>query len=106
MYSQLGGRSVATNDRKEVTVRKAQSKSVDFVEVDVSEIPDGAVRGRGLLSPASQALLDGKAIWMGGANRSARFSRMAKPRGFRVRTRTGERGGERGTYIWLERTEA
>lgn len=84
----------------------ARSKSnPDFIEVDPSEIPDGNSRGRGLLSPASQALLDGKVIWMSGINRSARFARMARPRGYKVRTRTGEHEGVRGTYIWLERIE-
>lgn len=80
--------------------------TLDFVEVDPSEVPPGGP-GRGQLSGASQALLDGKTIWMvGDKNRSARFARMAKPRGFRVRTRTGERGGSRGTYIWLEALDA
>lgn len=76
--------------------------SVDFVEVDHSEVPEGSP-GRGHLSAASLALIDGKTIWMEGEkNRSARFARMAKPRGFRVRTRVGEHGGKRGIYVWLE----
>lgn len=77
-------------------------KNLDFIEVDPKEVPEGRT-GRGQISPASEALLAGKTIWMeGDKNRSARFSRMAKPRGFRVRTRTGERGGKKGSYIWLE----
>lgn len=85
---------------------KAQARSgVDFIEVDPSEIPNSNSRGRGLLSEASQALLEGKAIWMSGVNRSARFARMSRPRGFKVRTRTGDRDGVRGTYIWLEKAE-
>lgn len=83
-----------------------KKQTLDFVEVDPSEVPEGHA-GRGQLSPASLALLDGKTIWMvGDKNRSARFARMAKPRGMRVHTRVGERDGSRGTYIWLERVDA
>ena len=76
--------------------------NLDFIEVSREEVPEGST-GRGQLSPASLALLDGKTIWMAGdRNRSARFARMAKPRHLRVRTRVGERDGTKGTYIWLE----
>ena len=74
---------------------------LEFIEVPHEEVPEGRA-GRGMLSAASLALLDGKTIWMAGRNRAARFSRMAKPRGFRVRTRSAARDGQAGTYIWLE----
>jgi hypothetical protein len=75
--------------------------TLEFVVVDHAEVPEGG-NGRGQLSAASLALLEGKTIFMDGRNRSARFSRMANTRGFRVRTRTGERKGSKGTYVWLE----
>lgn len=74
---------------------------VGFVVVDRSEVPEGG-NGRGQLSPASEALLGGATIWMEGGNRAARFARMAKPRGYKVRTRTAVREGRKGTYVWLE----
>ncbi len=81
-------------------------KNLEFTVVDHSEVPEGST-GRGQLSPASLALLDGQTIFISGnGNRSARFTKMAKPRGYRVRTRIGERGGKRGTYIWLETLDA
>ncbi len=73
----------------------------NFVVVDHSEVPEGPA-GRGALSEASKALLAGETIFMAGEVRSGRFARMAKPRGLRVRTRSGERGGKKGLYIWLE----
>lgn len=80
----------------------ARSTQNNFVVVDHAEVPEGPA-GRGALSEASMALLDGKTIWMeGDNNHSARFARMAKPRGFRVRTRTADRSGKRGVYAWLE----
>jgi hypothetical protein len=78
-------------------------QTLGFEIVDRSEVPEGPA-GRGQLSPASEALLDGKTIFMEGPNRSARFARMAKPRGYRVRTRTGTRNDQKGTYVWLEPT--
>lgn len=75
--------------------------NIEFEVVDHAEVPPGRA-GRGELGPASRALLIGQTIWMTGDNRAARFTRMAKPRGYRVRTRTGVRNGETGTYIWLE----
>lgn len=79
----------------------AAPTNLDFEVVDPSEVPEGRP-GRGQLSPASLALLEGKTIFMGGRNRAARFASMAKPRGFKVRTRAGKRGGAEGVYIWLE----
>lgn len=77
-----------------------------FVIVDPAEVPDGPA-GRGALSPASEALLDGKTIFIEGQrSRSARFTRMAKPRGFKVRTRSGEHDGKAGVYVWLDAVEA
>jgi hypothetical protein len=84
---------------------KKTSTYAEFEVVSHDEVPEGR-NGRGQLGPASQALLAGETIWMPGTkNRAARFSRLAKPRGFRVRTRAGERNGERGTFIWLEALE-
>lgn len=74
-----------------------------FVVVDRSEVPAGF--GRGMLSEASKALLDGKTIWVAGKSKAARFVRMARPRGFRVRTRSGVREAQKGTYVWLEKLE-
>lgn len=79
--------------------------TLDFEIVDPSEIPPGRQRADAL-SPASLALLEGKRIFMKGPNRAQRFGPMAKARGFRVRTRVGERGGDKGTFIWLESREA
>jgi hypothetical protein len=77
------------------------TRSVEFEIVDPAEVPAGG-NGRGQLSPASAALLAGETIWMAGKSRATRFAVMAKPRGYRVRTRTGDRDGVKGTYIWLE----
>ena len=79
--------------------------SVGFTVVDPSEVPAGGA-GRGELSPASKALLEGATIWIEGKNRASRFAQMAKPRGYRVRTRSGARGKQQGTYVWLEPIEA
>lgn len=76
----------------------------NFVVVEHSEVPEGPA-GRGGLSPASIVLLEGKTIFIEGErSRSARFARMAKPRGYRVRTRAAERSGKKGVYVWLEET--
>lgn len=83
----------------------ARSATAGFVVVDREEVPESTGNGRGQLSPASAALLEGKTIWVEGKNRSSRFVRMAKPRGFRVRTRTGSRKNVKGTYVWLESLE-
>lgn len=79
----------------------SRPRTLDFEIVDRSEVPEGR-SGRGELSPASIALLEGKTLFMEGKNRASRFSNMAKPRGFRVRTRAGNRNGRQGTYVWLE----
>lgn len=75
--------------------------SVGFEIVDPSEVPVGGA-GRGELSPASKSLLEGATIWIEGKNRASRFAQMAKPRGYRVRTRSGSRKNKAGTYVWLE----
>ena len=75
-------------------------KNVEFIEVDPTEVPEGRA-GRGQLSPASKALLEGKTIWIPGKNRATRFSKMARSRGYQVRTRAGARDGVAGTYVWL-----
>ena len=77
----------------------------DFEVVPHDEVPPATGAGRGQLSEASQSLLRGDTIFMTGKNLSARFSRMAKPRGYRVRTRAGARKGKQGTYLWLEPLE-
>lgn len=82
------------------------AKNIEFTVVDRSEVPEATRSGRGQLSPASLALLDGKTIWVEGKNRGTRFTQMARPRGFRVRTRSGARGKKAGTYVWLEPAEA
>lgn len=78
--------------------------SLGFTVVDHDEVPEGGA-GRGELSPASKSLLEGNTIWIEGKNRASRFSQMAKPRGFRVRTRSATRKNQKGTYVWLERIE-
>lgn len=83
----------------------AKAHQNNFLIVDPSEVPEGPA-GRGALSGASLALLEGNTIFIEGErNRSARFARMAKPRGFRVRTRTSLRNGKQGVYVWLERMD-
>lgn len=79
----------------------AKAKSDNFIIVEHEEVPEGP-GGRGALSPASMALLDGKTIFIEGDARPGRFARMAKPRGFRVRTRSADRNGKHGLYVWLE----
>ena len=74
--------------------------SKDFVVVDPKEVPE---RTRAL-SPAAEALVEGKTIFVEGKGRAARFTPMAKKRGFRVRSRTAERDGTVGTYLWLEKS--
>jgi hypothetical protein len=75
------------------------TKKTDWIEVDRAEVPE---RTTGRISPASEALLDGKTIFVEGKGRAPRYAPMAKKRGFRVRSRTAERSGVVGTYVWLE----
>lgn len=77
----------------------------DFVVVDMTEIPPKA-RGRGNLSEANRALLDGEVIWERGKPKSASSrAQLAKRNGKRARYRRGERNGEDGTFFWFENRE-
>lgn len=76
---------------------KSPKKELSFIEVERSEVPE-----RGPQTAAARALLDGKTIWIEGTGHANRYAGMAKTRGYRIRSRTAEREGVMGTYLWVE----
>lgn len=80
---------------------KAKAKALEFKIVDPKEIPPRVAK----LSPAAEELLAGETLFIEGKGQATRFVPMAKKRGFRVRSRTAERDGVTGTYVWLELRE-